>query len=198
MDNQITAFDNPVSTREEILEATYHSLCEYGYADLTIAKIGENFGKSQSLIYHHYDDKDQLLLDLLEYLLENLEDQMPIDEQSADEYLMKLIDRMFSTTHESDKTFSQAVAEMRAQAAHDGNYHQLFRRSDIFVQKQIAHVIRAGVREGVFDVEDPLQSAALFRNTLIGLQSQSVTSEPESIEQLRAELKRYVERCILA
>ncbi|RLM84199.1 TetR/AcrR family transcriptional regulator, partial [Haloarcula sp. Atlit-7R] len=35
MTNEISFFQNPDGTREEILEATFYALRQYGYADLT-------------------------------------------------------------------------------------------------------------------------------------------------------------------
>lgn len=66
-------FATPSNTREEILAATYRSLREHGYADLTIEKIGREFEKSPSLVYHHFDDKDDLVLAMLDSLLDSFE-----------------------------------------------------------------------------------------------------------------------------
>ena len=63
----------PEGTREEIMRATYLALCEHGYASLTIQRISDEFPKSKSLIYHHYDGKDDLLIDFLEFVLERFE-----------------------------------------------------------------------------------------------------------------------------
>ncbi|MEF8774483.1 MAG: helix-turn-helix domain-containing protein, partial [Halobacteriales archaeon] len=49
-------------TDEALMAATYRALCEHGYADLTIQQIGAEFEKSTSLLYHHYDGKDELLV----------------------------------------------------------------------------------------------------------------------------------------
>ncbi|ELZ53713.1 MULTISPECIES: TetR/AcrR family transcriptional regulator [Halorubrum] len=66
-------FAEPSDTRQAILGAAFRALCEHGYANVTIKRIGDEFDKSQSLVYHHYDGKDDLLLDLLEYLLDQFE-----------------------------------------------------------------------------------------------------------------------------
>nr|WP_252718732.1 TetR/AcrR family transcriptional regulator [Haloarcula sp. CBA1122] len=128
MTNEISFFQNPDGTREEILEATFYALRQHGYADLTISKIGDEFGKSQSLIYHHYDNKDELLVDLLDYMLEQVENQVPLPNQSPEEYIEIIVDEIFGTSSNSDVEFSQAVIELRAQAAHDDDYNRLFRR----------------------------------------------------------------------
>ncbi|VTT87832.1 Transcriptional regulator, TetR family [Halorubrum sp. DM2] len=66
-------FAEPSDTRQAILGAAFRALCEHGYANVTIQRIGDEFDKSPSLVYHHYDGKDELLIDLLEYLLDQFE-----------------------------------------------------------------------------------------------------------------------------
>lgn len=198
MNSEISFFQDPDGTREEILEATFYALRQHGYADLTISKIGDEFDKSQSLIYHHYDNKDELLVDLLEYMLEQMEKQVPLPSESPEEYIRIIVDEIFGSTSDDDIEFSQAVIELRAQAAHDDDYSRLFRRSDEFIRKQIARVIQAGVDSGAFEVENPSQTAALFHTVLIGIQAESITSEEQTIEDVRAEFQRYVENCLLS
>lgn len=198
MTNKISFFENPDGTREEILEATFYALRRHGYADLTISKIGDEFGKSQSLIYHHYDDKDELLVDLLDYMLEQVENQVPLPNQSPEEYIEIIVDEIFGTSSNSDIEFSQAVIELRAQAAHNDDYSRLFRRSDDFIRKQIARVIQAGVDAGAFTVEDPSQTAALFQTVLIGIQAERITSDEKTIDDARTEFQRYIENCLLS
>src|SRR6056297_2610307 len=105
MTNGTHFFSKTSGTREEILESTFHALCEHGYAEITISKIGDHFDKSQSLIYHHYENKDDLLLDLLEYMLEELESQVPLSTQSPRDYMSGIIDEIFEDTDDSNAQF---------------------------------------------------------------------------------------------
>jgi AcrR family transcriptional regulator len=66
-------FAEPSDTRQAILGAAFRALCEHGYANVTIQRIGDEFDKSPSLVYHHYDGKDDLLIDLLGFLLDEFE-----------------------------------------------------------------------------------------------------------------------------
>ncbi|WP_144427216.1 TetR/AcrR family transcriptional regulator [Halolamina pelagica] len=86
---------NPETTRESIMRATYLALCEHGYAGLTIQRIGECFEKSKSLLYHHYDDKDELLLAFLQFMLEEHESSVPeTDDDGPRERLGAVVDAM--------------------------------------------------------------------------------------------------------
>jgi len=198
MANETHFFSTTPSTREEILGATFYALCEHGYADLTISKIGDNFNKSQSLIYHHYEDKDDLLLDLLEYMLEEFESQVPVSTQSPKAYIYEIVDQIFGDAEGSNAQFSKAVLELRAQTAHNEKYRELFRRSDEFVQKQIALVIREGNEQGVFDVEKPKQAAALFQTVIVGVQGQQTINENNIIGSSKIEFRRYIDQCLIS
>ncbi|PSP70021.1 TetR/AcrR family transcriptional regulator, partial [Halobacteriales archaeon QH_9_66_26] len=66
-------------TQAAIMDATYRALCEHGYADLTIQTIADEFDKSKSLLYYHYDTKDEILIGLLDYLLGQFTIRVAID-----------------------------------------------------------------------------------------------------------------------
>ena len=193
-------FENPDDTREEIMKATYVALCEHGYSDLTIQRIGDEFSKSKSLLYHHYDSKDELLLDFLEFMLERLEDQLPLQQAGgADDHIEIIVDRTFApgdTT--SDDSFSRALVELRSQAAHDERYREYFNRSDQFVRKHVAYVIRSGIEQGVLQDVDPRETAALFQIVFVGAMTQRVTSDNDILEDGRAAFERYVRECLLS
>lgn len=186
---QLPSFlDEPDDTRGAIMKATYDALCEHGYSDLTIQRIGNEFPKSKSLLYHHYDSKDELLLDFLEFMLDELEGQMPAyRDGSADEHIADIIDRTFAFgSTENNPHFTQALLELRTQAAHDEAYREYFTRSDRFVRKHIAHTIRSGIEQGVFQEVDPQETAALFQIVFVGTMTQRVTSDDDVLRAGRA------------
>ncbi len=147
-------FTEPSGTREEILGAAFHALCRHGYTDLTIQRIGEAFEKSPTLVYHHYDGKDDLLLDLLEFLLDDFEETV-----SADSFDMSPRSRIVAyvlamsdpgaVDHEDapDTRFLRAVVELRAQAAHDEAYRDHFDRSDRVFDRFLERSVREAAAE---------------------------------------------------
>jgi len=76
------------------MSATYRALREHGYADLTIQQIADEFEKSKSLIYYHYDTRTELLVAFIDHLL-----TPDLDDETV--------------------AFWRAMLELRAQAAHD-------------------------------------------------------------------------------
>jgi len=199
MSQQPSLFDDPDDTRQAIMKATYLALAEHGYSDLTIKRIGDEFPKSKSLLYHHYDSKDDLLMDFLEFMLDRVEEQLPTYRTgNADAHITDIVDQTFGFgDREHGDDFTRALMELRTQAAHDADYRAYFTRSDQFVRKHGAHTIRSGVEQDVFQEVDPEETAALFQLVFVGSMTQRVTSDDDVLEDARAAFERYVRECLL-
>ena len=191
--------DDPADTREAIMKATYLALSEYGYADLTIQRIGDEFGKSKSLLYHHYDGKDDLLLDFLEFMLERVEEFFPLEEHDgADAQLEAVLDHVLSTPADVEEAdFFGAMIELRAQAAHDPAYRDHFTKSDQFFRGQISELVRSGVETGAFRDVDPEATAAFLQSVIVGVMFQRATSEGDPGPTARDEVDAYLQARLL-
>ncbi|ELZ47303.1 TetR family transcriptional regulator [Halorubrum coriense DSM 10284] len=160
-------FAEPSDTRQAILGAAFRALCEHGYANVTIARIGDEFDKSPSLVYHHYDGKDDLLIDLLEFLLDEFEASVaggpPEDTPEAeaatemapeaafdrsardqlDDYLTAAVEpAALDQTHAPDARFVTVMTELRSQAANDEAYRDHFDRSDRVFGEYLERLVR--------------------------------------------------------
>ncbi|WP_135820764.1 TetR/AcrR family transcriptional regulator [Halostella litorea] len=194
--------DDPPDTRAAIMRATYEALREHGYAGLTVQRIADEFPKSKSLLYHHYDGKDDLLRDLLGYVLDHHRETVPAgDEESAPETRLRdLIDYVLTADPDPERAaFRAAMVELRGQAAHDREYRDHFTESDRFFQDRIAAVVGAGVDSGAFRDVDPDRVAAHVQTTFEGALVRSATADSAAaIDAVRADLHRYVDGCLLA
>lgn len=186
-------------TREAMMQATYRALQEHGYADLTIQKIGDEFSKSKSLVYHHYDGKDELLLDFLSHLLEQFETDTIDDEgDAADVRLEAVLDHLLPEAAEDDHLdFLRIMVEIRAQAAHSPAYRDHFTESDRLFQDRFADLIRDGIDEGVFREVDADRVASFLLTAVNGAMGRRVTADDEVIPAARAELDEYLEARLL-
>ncbi|MFW5900787.1 MAG: TetR/AcrR family transcriptional regulator [Halodesulfurarchaeum sp.] len=187
--------EDPDGTQEAIMKATYEALCEHGYAGLTIARIAEDFEKSKSLLYHHYDSKDELLLDFLSYMLEEFERTVPeMETKPAAKRLNTVIEHALeSTPDDGSLGFIRAMVELRAQAAHDARFRDHFTASDQVVQDKLVDIIEDGIEEGEFKAVDSEQVASLLLATLSGGMTQRVTANSGRVKAIQAELDRYID-----
>ncbi len=202
-------FAEPTDTREAILGAAFRALCEHGYADLTIKRIGEEFDKSPSLVYHHYDGKDELLVDLLEYLLDDFESALAADafdlppRTRLDAYVSAMTDpTSIDAEHAPDARFLTAVIELRAQAATDEAYRSHFDRSDRVFQRFLERSVReaaANIRANdSIDVPDdgsvtPTEVAATLQALSSGAMLRwATTNDREWVGDVRQGIDRYL------
>jgi AcrR family transcriptional regulator len=191
--------ESPDGTREEIMRATYLALCEHGYADLTIQRIGEEFPKSKSLIYHHYDGKDQLLRDFLSFMVERFEEGVPFeDAEGPDDHLDAVLDHALVTPlPERRREFTRAMIELRGQAAHDADYREHFTRHDRFFTERVAAIVEAGFEAGVFREVDPDAVATFLVATIHGAMVQRATSDADPAATVREGADAYVRAVLL-
>lgn len=203
-------FAEPTDTRQAILGAAFRALCEHGYADLTINRIGEEFDKSPSLVYHHYGGKDELLIDLLEFLLDDFEESISTGafdmapRERLDVYVASALDPAAVDAAENtpDARFVTAIIELRAQAAADDAYRDHFDRSD----RVFGSFLERTVREAAVDIDasardardgDPIPAAevASTLQTLAtgGMLRWATTTGREWVGPTRAGVRRYLD-----
>ena len=183
-------------TQTAIMEATYRALCEHGYANLTVDKINAEFAKSKSLLYYHYDDKDEILLNLLEYILDQFSVEDTVDpSDDPDIQLRTLIEEFLPWTLDGeDPEFQVAVFELRSQALSDDGYREQFTRGDDLLSETVAGILEAGIEEGVFREVDVDRAAEHVLSALNGAMLRRLTAEDESaVRTTRKSLEEYID-----
>jgi AcrR family transcriptional regulator len=192
----------PGDTREELMGATYRALCAHGYADLTVDRIAAEFSKSKSLIYHHYDGKDDLLLDFLEFSLKHFEAGLPFEEAATDpdDHLRRVLDHVLATSlPEERREFAAAMVELRAQAAHDDRYRDAFATHDRFFRDRFAAIIEAGQADGVYASDVDPEAVATTLVTLVnGSMNRHVTGDGEHAAAVRETIDDYLDDVLVA
>jgi len=180
------------------MHATYLALCEHGYAGLTIQRIGEQFEKSKSLLYHHYDDKDELLLSFLQFMLEEHESSVPeSSEASPDACLNALLDVLLPPTLDDEQQgFTAAMVELRAQGAHDERYREQYAEHDRALHDHLVSVLEDGIEEGVFRDVDTDRVAEFLSTAINGAMTRRVTGGDDSVTATREEIDVYLDRVV--
>jgi AcrR family transcriptional regulator len=183
-------------TRAAIMRATYDALTSHGYANLTIQRIADEFEKSKSLLYHHYDGKDDLLVDFLRFMLEHWEATAECrEDQDPGARLETLLDRVAAVElDEETAAFTAAMEELRGQAPHDPAYREQFTEHDRALRDRFAEIIAAGIDEGAFHEVDPERVAEFLLTTVNGIRIQRVTRDDDGgVAAARAELEEYLD-----
>jgi AcrR family transcriptional regulator len=169
-------------SKNQIMESTYRAFCKHGYADLSIQKIADEFEKGKSLIYYHFDDKEDLMLSFLDYMMEKAE--LEQEEGSPAEQIDAILDKALGIEDEEQWQFQKAFQELRVQAQHNEKLQEKFREADkIFIDNITDIMSEAGS-------EAPEVAAEIFLSMIEGSISRKVsTGDKEGLKKLKKDIK---------
>lgn len=186
-------------TERAIMEATYLALAERGYADLTIQSIADRFSKSKSLLYYHYETKEAIVADFLEFLLDRYREEVTVPAAaSAPEQLEALLDRILPREFDdSDRDFRVSLVALQVRAAHDDRFRGRFAAIEEAVRESVRDIVAGGVENGTFTDVDPDRQADLLLAVASGGAFRAATTDPEAAREAREAIDDHVERALL-
>jgi AcrR family transcriptional regulator len=88
--------------RREMLAAYYDVLLEEGLQGASVAKIARRIDVPSSLLIHYFGTKEQMTIELVDYLLERFHDSFVVSVEGIDDPLERLhavIDSLFSVEY---------------------------------------------------------------------------------------------------
>jgi AcrR family transcriptional regulator len=171
--------------REEILVATIAEIEKSGMSALRVADIASGLGVSSGLVFYHFDTKDALLVEALEYAVVRDADRLDKALAKAGEPLERL--RRVLTSYGPTgaahgwtlwiEAWSTALREPSIQAS--------LRKLDKRWRDALEHVITEGVATGAFECHDPKSTVARVGALLDGLSVAALISQSVSRKQLQ-------------
>ena len=188
-------------TRGEIMDATYDALCKHGYANLTIQTIADEFPKSKSLLYYHYDTKEELLVDFLDWLVEEFTTEVGAGPTASPaERIEGVFEMLVPRTREAagEEGIRLALLDLRMQAAREDRFAERFRQLDDRVEEELALAVREGVERGQFRDIDPERTASVLLSLAGGASLLRVSTDEageageESTQAVHRELESYL------
>lgn len=176
--------DSPKETvsdqNEEIMRATYRALRTYGYADLTIKRIADEYGKSTAAIHYHYNTKEDLLAAFLDYILDQFKDAVHEVETTDPEQRLELLLEKLLVDPEDHYDLLIAMLEMRSQAPYKETFAERFQQNDEYVRYMLRTVINHGIEEGVFNDVDAEHTARALMTIVDGARTRAVVLDRET------------------
>jgi AcrR family transcriptional regulator len=185
--------DSTRSEREAIMRATYRALRKHGYANLTMKRIAEEYGKSTAAIHYHYDTKDELLAAFLDHLLGRFKDTVhEVEITDPERRLEALLDQLL-VEPDDHRDLLIAMLEMRSQAPYNEAFSERFRQSDAYVRYVLETVIEQGIASGVFEPVDADHVAEALMTIVVGAQTRDAAlDEPGAFETARRMADEYL------
>ncbi|UHQ98677.1 TetR/AcrR family transcriptional regulator (plasmid) [Natrinema zhouii] len=194
--------DPPTETvsdpNEEIMRATYRALREHGYAELTIQRIADEYGKSTAAIHYHYDTKEDLLAALLDYILDRFKDTVHEVETTDPEQRLELLLDKLLVEPKDHQDLLVAILEMRSQAPYKERFSDRFRQNDEYVRYLLSTVIDQGIQSGIFNDVDTEHVARALMTIIDGARTRAVVlDEDRALITARQTADEYVTNILL-
>ncbi|WP_160134977.1 TetR/AcrR family transcriptional regulator [Halococcus salsus] len=192
--------DQRSETQRAIVEATYAALQTHGYADLTIQAIADEFEKSKSLLYYHYDTKDGLLIDVLKDGLDRFATRNAVDPDATPrEQLETFLDRSLPARLDDEtRAFRLTIFELRSQAPMNEAYREQFARADRLLHETLVEILERGIETGDFRDVDPAYTTDLLLSLTEGGMTRHLVTSDDARVATRDTLDTYVESTLLA
>lgn len=180
-------------SKQEIMDATYTALCKHGYADLSIQKIADESEKGKSLIYYHYDDKEDLMLAFLDYMSDHIkQNHIELEGAAPEKRLDRLLDMALGVEDDEMWEFQKAFLEVRVQAQQNTQFADKFKQIDSLIMNNITEMLNE------LDVEEPETTADILVSCIEGTVMRKVsTGDREGLESLKNSIKGIVEQHIV-
>lgn len=192
----VNELDPMAGTQDEIMDAAFEAVSKHGYAAVSISDINEEFEKSRSLLYYHYDSKDDILVSLLQYAVEEFTSKLDESTGGAQDELELLIEELLPTElDETDLRVQSVILELRAQAVTNEKFREQFTEVDDEIFNHIVAIIERGIAAGEFEAVEPELVAAHILATLTGARNNHITTSRECVaDRTRASLFDYLDQ----
>jgi len=202
MQPPLEPFGDPSTSRERIFRATYLAQTEHGFVDLSIQQIADRAELSKSTIYHHFENKDELMMDYARELLTWYIDEL-LFEPAGDpiENLERSLDLVFLGETEAGIALDEIRPQgldcvyigLRMQATRNEEMREYFDAVDAMARDRLETLLERGVEEGTLEVVDPKQVAATLYVFLEGaLLLRSTENETAWLALVREMIDEYL------
>ncbi len=155
------------NTKTKILATALKLFINQGFAASSVRQIAQEAQIGKATIYHHFADKEEIILTLLKQEIENNKDSFPPISDSASPKEI-----ITAAVLSSVKVFSQSMDLIQVIRREVPKGHEILDngfRSFWHVHTEIiANAIKQGQKDGLFRNIDPIQAAQILITTIFG------------------------------
>jgi len=160
-----------MSLREQILEVSRSLLVEHGFDNLSMRNIAKRADVSATSIYLHFDNKDDLLVTLIDQSIEHLKQHLIAEIDDSKDFIRQLEDLarcyvQFALEHPQEYEIIYMVRPEEMPQYPKEKFQEIRRAYEL-----LAKIIENGRKEDLIDVDDPIISAYTLWAQLHGVVS---------------------------
>lgn len=175
---------------EDLLRTAVEVIVERGFANTRTADVAKAAGVSQALVFYHFSTKDALMAQAFEYAAEQDLAKLQAVVDAPDEPLAKLR-RLIKLLAPQGRSRSWLMwIDGWSEALRVPELERVSRRLDLRWKEALTDVITTGVKEGVFECDDPFGAAWRLNCLIDGLAVQLMVHEKVITRRQAAEWMR--------
>ncbi|MCL4637352.1 MAG: TetR/AcrR family transcriptional regulator, partial [Olivibacter sp.] len=161
--------DNHDKKRTLIIEAATKRFAHFGIAKTTMTEIAKDLSLSKALLYYYFPDKISLYAAVLENIAKKMFSKIQqglkdIDE--SEDAVLHLIDMRLAFTMKYYNLFDQGLNSLMEMPDELARVMQLVSNLEI---KILAEIFKKANQRDEIRVDDPVQTAEIFLNAMIGM-----------------------------
>ncbi len=150
---------------KELLDAAQQLFFQKGYQNVSINHIIEAVGVAKGTFYHYFKSKEDLLNQLVNRFTEKTLLQIKEVAENPDLNALDKMNRFFTVTRDEKIKNKELMMMLMRVMYTDHNAifrHKMFKRNTEIAVPYFAEIIRQGMKEGVFDPVDAVETAELI------------------------------------
>ncbi|MBT2291120.1 TetR/AcrR family transcriptional regulator [Paenibacillus albidus] len=173
--------------RKQILFAAFEALSESGYDAVTLQGIADHAEVSKGVVHYYFENKDAVLIELLEWLTGRIFEQEQTAAQRQDTAMEKLtayIGAVFVSPGKNRK-FYRVYLDFLARASRKPAYREINQRFYDNCSAISTEILLLGQQEGIFSRElTPDWAAPLIRAVIDGCLIQWLMTDSDDQHEL--------------
>jgi AcrR family transcriptional regulator len=152
------------SVREDLIVAATELFTEQGFAATSVDAVNVRAGVSKGAFYHHFSSKSELLDAVVERVVSQAHERIMSTIGTTGSALDRFNRMLTATRHfRRDAITARPNIERALHSPENAPLREKMRAHRIeLAAPHVAAIIRQGVQEGVFSVEDPEAAARVF------------------------------------
>lgn len=184
-------------TRDVIMEATFRALSKHGYRDLRLRHIGDEMELTRQVIHYHFDGKDDLMASFLEYVSEQYEGSVEVDEDAdpRTELGARIDQCLFGPEFDEFTHWDRMKVyhELFAHAQNDEQHRETLDEHYEQIKQSIVDVVEEGIETGVFREVDADRMGQLITDVIhVGRERRISLGHDEAPQEARQAIDDFI------
>ena len=157
--------------RDQVIRATYRAFIERGANNVTLQDIADYAGCSKGVVAYHFHNKEDVFVELLDWLIVNIRRQIQQNVEAADgpqARLKALVDSVFLNAREN-RRFYLVYLDFIAQGLRNDSFRPTNVSFYAMCRSVGREIVQRGVEEAVFRPVDLDEASAVIQAIFDGL-----------------------------